>query len=337
MTVAVVILNFNGSQWLRQFLPGVIAHSPGVRVVVADNASTDGSLEMLAQEFPSVDRIALTKNHGFCRGYNEALAQVTADCFVLLNSDVETTPGWLEPVISHFNANPAVAAAQPKIRSHSRREYFEYAGAAGGFIDWLGYPFCRGRVFDFLEKDEGQYNQAVPVFWATGACLFVRAGAFREAGGFDADFFAHMEEIDLCWRLRRKGYTVLAEPKSVVYHVGGGTLAVENPKKTFYNFRNGLTLLVKNLPLLRLLPVLALRGLLDGVALLRFLLSGSGRHALAVARAYGSFALHLPSTWRKRRTLAADGFIQNDPLVYSRSVVVAYFLRNRRTFTELNQ
>ena len=334
MTVAIVILNFNGSGYLQQFIPGVIAHSTGARIIVADNGSKDGSLLLLEKEFPTVECIALPHNLGFCQGYNEALKQVEADYFVLLNSDVETTPGWLEPVLSQMEANPAIAAAQPKIRSFRQRDHFEYAGAAGGHIDWLGYPFCRGRVFDTVEKDEGQYNEPEPIFWATGACLFIRAGAFREAGGFDGDFFAHMEEIDLCWRLRRKGFTILAVPQSVVYHVGGGTLAADNPQKTYYNFRNGLTLLLKNLPAKNLLIILPLRLLLDWAAMFRFFLSGYPRHGLAVMRAHiefvGNSRRHL-----KKRNSSHTPFFDRDPLIFRRSVVLRYFIARRQTYHAL--
>ena len=250
MKVSVVILNWNGCDMLRTFLPSVVrcSKSGQVEVCVADNGSTDASVEMLREEFPCVRIIVLDQNHGFADGYNLALQQVEAEYVVLLNSDVEVTEHWLEPMISYLDAHPEVAACQPKIRSQRQKEYFEYAGAAGGFIDKYGYPFCRGRVMEVVEKDEGQYDTILPVFWATGAALFIRLADYREAGGLDGRFFAHMEEIDLCWRLRSRGRKIVCIPQSTVYHVGGATLKKENPRKTFLNFRNNLVMLYKNLP-----------------------------------------------------------------------------------------
>lgn len=335
MKVAVVILNFNGRNFLQQFLPGVVAHSENAHVFVADNGSTDDSVDLLKREFPQVHVIPFATNLGFCRGYNEALKKITSEYYVLLNSDVEVTPGWLEPLLNLLDGNPAIAAAQPKILAFHERTRFEYAGAAGGYIDWLGYPFCRGRVFHVTETDTGQYNRAQPVFWATGACLLIRAKCFHEMGGLDTDFFAHMEEIDLCWRLRRKGYHVFAQPASVVYHVGGGTLATQNPQKTFYNFRNGLSLLVKNRRLTMLLAVLPLRAMLDIVALVRFAVTGNGRHARAVARAYLDFFWRFPAELRKRQHLEWLPFLKNDPLILPYSVVVAFFMKGRKKYSEL--
>ena len=240
MKVSVVILNWNGCDMLRTFLPSVIRYSKSeeVEVCVADNGSTDASVEMLREEFPCVRIIVLDQNHGFADGYNLALQQVEAEYVVLLNSDVEVTEHWLEPMISYLDGHPEVAACQPKIRSQRQKEYFEYAGAAGGFIDKYGYPFCRGRIMGVVEKDEGQYDTILPVFWATGAALFIRHADYREAGGLDGRFFAHMEEIDLCWRLRSRGREIVCIPQSTVYHVGGATLKKVNPRKTFLNFRN---------------------------------------------------------------------------------------------------
>jgi GT2 family glycosyltransferase len=335
MKIAVVILNYNGRDLLRQFLPGVIQHSAGATIFVADNASTDDSLEVLKNEFPRVHQLAFPENLGFCGGYNEALRQIAAEYYVLLNSDVEVTPGWLDPVLQQLETNPAIAAAQPKILSYSQRTHFEYAGAAGGYIDWLGYPFCRGRVFHITERDSGQYDNAQPVFWATGACLFIRAKCFHDMGGFDVDFFAHMEEIDLCWRLRRSGYLIYVIPVSTVFHVGGGTLAAQNPRKTYFNFRNSLSLLLKNEAFASLLVVLPLRAVLDAVALLRFLLTGAGQHALAVMRAYLSFLGNLPREFRKRQQLDTLSFLRNDPLVLPKTLVFEFFVRGRRVYAQL--
>ena len=248
--IAVVILNWNGCEMLRSFLPSVVRYSKteGAKIYVADNGSTDASVDMLRQEFPDVHLIILKENLGFAEGYNLALQQVSAEYVMLLNSDVEVTEHWLVPLVSYMDAHPEVAACQPKIRSWRQKELFEYAGAAGGFIDRYGYPFCRGRIMSAVEKDNGQYDTVVPVFWATGAALFIRRKDYLDAGGLDGRFFAHMEEIDLCWRLRARGRMLVCVPQSTVYHVGGATLKKENPHKTFLNFRNNLVMLYKNLP-----------------------------------------------------------------------------------------
>ncbi|MFT6210319.1 MAG: GT2 family glycosyltransferase, partial [Bacteroidia bacterium] len=252
MRIAVVILNWNGKSFLEKFLPSVISNSQGATIYVADNASSDRSLEFVEKNFPTVIRIDNGNNFGFAGGYNKALEDLNEEFFVLLNSDVEITPNWLQPVIALFDSDQQVAAIQPKILSYHDKTSFEYAGAAGGFIDKNGYPFCRGRIFESLETDNGQYDAVQEVFWATGACMFVRSKVYRELGGLDDDFFAHMEEIDLCWRTKRAGHKIMVQPKSIVYHVGGGTLPKSNPFKTFLNFRNGLELLAKNLPKNRL-------------------------------------------------------------------------------------
>lgn len=331
-SVAVVILNFNGRKWLEQFLAGVISHSISAQVIIADNASTDDSIAWLNIHYPTITVIPLSTNKGFCGGYNDALKKVSADYFVLLNSDVEVTPGWLEPVIRLMESDLTIAAAQPKILSYHQREYFEYAGAAGGYVDLLGYPFCRGRIFDTVEKDEGQYDDTRRVFWATGACLFVRAKAFAAMGGFDESFFAHMEEIDLCWRLQRSGYHVYYCSQSIVYHVGGGTLSASNPTKTFLNFRNGLSLLVKNLPFLSLTWKLPLRILLDWLAAIKFLADGSWPHCSAVLRAHVKFVSTLGSDWRKR-----DGRHSLPLPFYHRLLTIDYFILGRKTYKQLNQ
>ena len=275
--IAVVILNWNGCEMLRSFLPSVVRYSKteGAKIYVADNGSTDASVDMLRQEFPDVHLIILKENLGFAEGYNLALQQVSAEYVMLLNSDVEVTEHWLVPLVSYMDAHPEVAACQPKIRSWRQKELFEYAGAAGGFIDRYGYPFCRGRIMSAVEKDNGQYDTVVPVFWATGAALFIRRKDYLDAGGLDGRFFAHMEEIDLCWRLRARGRMLVCVPQSTVYHVGGATLKKENPHKTFLNFRNNLVMLYKNLPQEELGPVMRVRAVLDYVAALSFLLKGS--------------------------------------------------------------
>lgn len=289
--ISVVILNWNGLEMLQRFLPKVVEYSQGegVEVCVADNASTDASCAWVEEHYPDVRLIVLDKNYGFAEGYNRALQQVEAEYVVLLNSDVEVTPHWLEPLLDFMDVHPEVAACQPKIRSERNKEYFEYAGAAGGFIDKYGYPFCRGRIFDVVEKDEGQYDTVLPIFWATGAALFIRLKDYRDAGGLDARFFAHMEEIDLCWRLRSRGRLLVCIPQSVVYHVGAATLKKENPRKTFLNFRNNLLMLYKNLPEKELNKVLWIRGLLDQVAAMVFLLKGEKEAARAVWQARKEF------------------------------------------------
>lgn len=291
MKVAVVILNWNGEQMLRDFLPSVVAHSVlpeslGEAVVyVADNGSTDHSLRLLADSFPSVRTIAFSQNYGFADGYNKAFEPIDAEYAILLNSDVEVTPGWLHPLVQYMDAHPQVAACQPKLMAYHQKDAFEYAGAMGGFIDCYGYPYCRGRIFDTVEKDHGQYDADVPLLWATGACLMVRLAVYKEVGGLDGRFFAHMEEIDLCWRLRCRGYEVRSVASSVVYHVGGATLNAGHPRKTFLNFRNNLLMLYKNLPAGKLRSVLFVRALLDYVAAAMFMLKGEWESAKAVFRA----------------------------------------------------
>ncbi len=287
MKTSVVILNWNGAEMLRRFLPSVLAYSQGegVEICVADNASSDDSCEVIEREFPDVRLIRLSKNYGFAEGYNRALQQVDAEYVVLLNSDVEVTSGWLQPMTDYLDKHPQVAACQPKLLSFRDKSCFEYAGAAGGFIDKYGYPFCRGRIFDVVESDHGQYEDIIPVFWATGAALLIRLQVYREAGGLDGRFFAHMEEIDLCWRLRSRGYGIVCLPFSKVYHVGGATLKKENPRKTLLNFRNNLIMLYKNLPESELQKVMCVRLFLDYLAAFVFLLKGDKSNALAVLKA----------------------------------------------------
>ncbi|TGE20227.1 glycosyltransferase family 2 protein [Hymenobacter elongatus] len=337
--VAVVILNWNGQQLLRQFLPAVLAHSDGARIIVADNASTDDSVAMLRREFPGVEIVQNPENLGFCAGYNMALGHVEAKYYMLLNSDVEVTPGWLRPLRGLLEQRPQVAACQPKIRQQSsdaaQRQLFEYAGGGGGYLDRLGYPFCRGRLFDTLEKDSGQYDDPRPVAWATGACLFVRAETWQRLGGLETAFFAHMEEIDLCWRLWNAGQEVWYHGSSVVYHVGGGTLHKSNPRKTYLNFRNGLALVYKNVAASELIGIVTTRLLLDWVAALRFLSQGATDDAKAIVRAHRDVFSNR-RYWQQQRRLATRQLLTHQrPGVYAGSLVWAYFGKKIRFFSQL--
>lgn len=336
LRVAVVILNWNGKDFLERFLPSVVAHSGNALVVVADNASTDNSVAFVEKNYPAVQVLRLPSNGGYARGYNDALAQVKADYYILLNSDVEVTPGWIEPVIDLMEKDPSVAACQPKLLSWSQRTTFEYAGAAGGFIDKYGFAFCRGRIFSSFEEDIGQYNDVKEIFWATGACLFIRAELYHRAGGLDPDFFAHMEEIDLCWRIKNMGYKVMYCPASAVYHVGGGTLSKISPMKTFLNFRNNLFLICKNHAPEYFWIKLLMRGMLDGIAGLSFLLSGSGKHFVAVIRAHFSFYAQLGKTLKKRKALKKQVKAYTTTAIYRKSIVFDYFLRKKNKFSELD-
>lgn len=337
MTLAVAILNYNGEALLRQFLPSVIQHSKkeGVRVVVIDNGSTDASLSVLHAGFPTVEVIKLEGNYGYCGGYNRALQQLSEEVVVLLNSDVEVTQGWLNAPLAWFKADLKLAALQPKILAFNERDKFEYAGAGGGFIDRLGYPFCRGRIFGDTESDKGQYDNREQVFWASGACLFVRREAFLKAGGLDEDFFAHMEEIDLCWRFNRAGLTVGYDGQSTVYHVGGGTLAAGSARKTFYNFRNGLSLLMKNLAVAQLLFKIPLRVMLDWAAAVHFVTQGSPKNGWAVLRAHAAFVAGINKDIDKRLKNSHLGYSITPGLIFKKWLVVEYFLFGRRTFAAL--
>ncbi len=334
---AVIILNWNGRSFLEQFLPAVVQHNPSwSEVIVADNASADDSVEWVKKNFPGVRIVRNAVNGGFAKGYNDALREVDAEYFVLLNSDVEVTPGWMEPVIALMDSDVSVAACQPKIRSWHDRDKFEYAGAAGGFIDKWGFPFCRGRIFDSYETDSGQYDDSREVFWATGAALFVRATAWKEAGGLDEDFFAHMEEIDLCWRLRNRGWKVMYCGQSVVFHVGGGTLSKQSPKKTFLNFRNNLVLLLKNHAPGWLLVKIFLRMVIDGIASVRFVLAGDFAHGWAVQHAHFSFYGRLGKTIRKRKQLKKEITRYATSCIYEKNIVAEYFLRGKKKFSDLD-
>ncbi|HEU5292113.1 MAG TPA: glycosyltransferase family 2 protein [Cyclobacteriaceae bacterium] len=327
--IAVVILNYNGEKLLQQFLPTVIEHSKNASVIVADNASTDQSIEILSKSFPSVTIIRLEKNYGFCGGYNKALKQINASYFVLLNSDVEVTSGWLDPLEALLDSNPNIAAVQPKILSYHQQDHFEYAGAAGGFIDSFGYPFCRGRLFDFTEIDHQQYNDTREIFWATGACMMIRSDVYRKLEGLDEDFFAHMEEIDLCWKIQRMGLQVFYCGVSRVYHVGAGTLSRSNPRKTFYNFRNGLTLIFKHWSSGALLIKFPLRILLDYVALFKFLITGKLADASAILKAHIQFIKGLNRARAKRKALQSQYPISNRN-VYRGLVLWDYFALRKK-------
>lgn len=330
MKAAVVILNWNGKNLLEQFLPSVVNFSKEATVYAADNASSDDSVSFISENFQTVKIIQNSVNGGYAKGYNDALSHLSEDIFVLLNSDVEVTENWLVPVISEFKKDNKLAAAQPKILDYKNKAYFEYAGAAGGFIDKFGYPFCRGRIFDSLEKDEGQFDDIVEIFWATGACLFIRKTAFQEINGFDEDFFTHQEEIDLCWRLKSKGGIIKYVGTSAVYHVGGATLTSANPKKTFYNFRNTLFMLVKNVKGYRVWGILIARLLLDGIAGVLFLFQGNLKHTFAIIKAHLSFYTLLPKILKKRRLNTRD--LQ---YYFVTSIVLEYFVRKKKRFKDL--
>ena len=337
MKVSVVILNWNGCDMLRTFLPSVVRYSAGegIEVCVADNGSTDASVTLLQQEFPSVRTIVLDQNYGFADGYNLALQQVDAEYVVLLNSDVEVTEHWLEPMIAYLDKHPEVAACQPKIRSQRQKEYFEYAGAAGGFIDKYGYPFCRGRIMGVVEKDEGQYDTVIPVFWATGAALFIRRTDYVNVGGLDGRFFAHMEEIDLCWRLRSRNREIVCIPQSIVYHVGGATLKKENPHKTFLNFRNNLVMLYKNLPSRDFASVMRTRAVLDYIAALSFILKLQFPNALAVLRARREYRLLRSSFTPAREENLKKTSLSVIPEWTKSSILAQYYLRGKKFFSQL--
>lgn len=336
-STAVVILNWNGRKWLEQFLPSVVRRTPNAEIIVADNGSSDDSMAWLAANHPSVRCIALGANHGFAGGYNRALGQVKADRFLLLNSDVEVAPGWLDALNRYMDAHPGMAACQPKVLSHGNRTHFEHAGAAGGFIDRNGYPFCRGRIFEITEEDHGQYDDEREVFWATGACLLVRSDAFHAAGGFDEQLFAHMEEIDLCWRLRRTGWSIGYTSSATVYHVGGGALGYSSPRKTYLNFRNSLIVLTKNLQHGWSWGWLMRRLVLDWFAALKFLLEGHGAHTLQVLRAHWHYFLRLPRVLKQRRELEASERSPDLTGMYHRSIAFDRFILKWKKFEQLDQ
>ena len=333
--IAVVILNWNGCDMLRTFLPSVIRFSEGATIYVADNGSTDTSVEVLTKEFPSVSIIELHRNYGFAEGYNQAFGQIQAEYAVLLNSDVEVTEGWLNPLMSYMDSHPEVAACQPKLHSWRSKGQFEYAGAAGGFVDRYGYPYCRGRILNTVEGDRGQYDSVAPIFWATGAALFIRLADYVEVGGLDERFFAHMEEIDLCWRLRARGKQIVCIPGSTVYHVGGATLKRENPRKTFLNFRNNLIMLYKNLPSDELNYVMRVRGILDYVAALSFLLKLQFPNALAVWHARKEFHLLKQSYTSVREENLRKTSAGTIPERTKNSILAQYYLCGKKYFSQL--
>lgn len=326
MKIAVVILNWNGKKLLEQFLPSVVQNSPEATIYVADNNSSDDSISYISTHFPSVQIIKNDYNFGFAQGYNEALQSVDADIFALVNSDVEVTQNWLQPILETFKNEPNTAIVQPKILDYKRKDYFEYAGAGGGFIDQYGYPYCRGRVFETLEKDCGQYNDTCEIFWASGACFFIRSSVYRELNGFDGDFFAHQEEIDLCWRAKNKNYSIKYKGLSTIYHVGGATLNEESPKKTFLNFRNSLFMLTKNLPKEKLFRIVFFRMVLDGVAGIRFLLQGKFTHLLAILKAHFHYYHLINRNLKKRSDFQLKSYFEINSIVYN------YFIKKRHNF-----
>lgn len=332
MKVAIVILNWNGKALLEQFLPSVIQHSSSVKssVYVADNASTDPSVSFIKEAFPTVKLIENADNYGFAKGYNEALKHVDEDIYVLLNSDVEVTENWLDSIVTEFENNANTAVIQPKIRDFKRKTHFEYAGAAGGFIDQFGYPYCKGRIFNTVEEDNGQYNDKSPIFWASGACFAVRKSIFDQLSGFDERYFAHQEEIDLSWRIQNLGYDIMYIPNSLVYHVGGATLKKSNPKKTFLNFRNSLFTLTKNLPKSQLFYVLFTRLVLDGVAAIQFLFQLKPKHVFAIVKAHFSFYRHLNYYLKQR-----GNQVKKSKYCTTKSIVYQYFIKGKRKYGDL--
>lgn len=327
--IAVVILNWNGKKLLQQFLPSVIAFSPEAEIYVADNASTDDSVEFLQQECPQIKIIKNTENFGFAQGYNEALKNVTEPILALVNSDIEVTENWLTPILSQFENEADTAIIQPKILDYKNKTHFEYAGATGGFIDKYGFPFCRGRIFTTIEEDKNQYNDAIDIFWASGACFFIRNSVYKELNGFDSDFFAHQEEIDLCWRAQNLGYQIKYNPKTAVYHVGGATLKVGSPHKTFLNFRNSLWMLVKNLPQEKLYSTLFLRLCFDGIAGIKFFFQGNPKHTWAVVKSHYYLYRYFKKYYKKRNA--------KNILVYNKinSIVYSYFIKGNKKYSDL--
>lgn len=334
--VAVVILNWNGERFLQKFLPNVLSNSKGdgISVFVADNGSTDGSLNLLDSEFKNVIQIRLDKNYGFAEGYNRALQQVDAEYFVLLNSDVEVTEGWLQPLVEFMDSHPNAAACAPKIMDYSRKEYFEYAGAAGGFIDRFGYPFCRGRILSEIEVDESQYNEVVEIFWASGACMFVRASAYLSLGGLDDSFFAHMEEIDLCWRFHNNGMKVWSVPISKVYHVGGGTLPNNNPHKLYLNYRNSLFMLHKNLHPKELLFIVLFRIILDWISAFAYLTSFKFNFFKAVFTAHSHYFKNIKTFNKYRKSSRYTQFKPNSQIL-SKSILFQFFVLRNKQFSKI--
>ncbi len=329
MKIAVVILNWNGKKLLESFLPSIIKHSGNANIFVADNASTDNSIEFIKNNFPEINIVVNKKNGGFAKGYNDALQYINADVYALVNSDVQVTENWLTPIVAEFEKNKNVGVIQPKLLDYNKKHKFEYAGAAGGFLDFLGYPYCRGRIFNSLEKDKGQYNDVIDINWASGACFFIRSAVFHQLKGFDEDYFAHQEEIDLCWRVHNLGYQIKYVGTSTVYHVGGATLNEANSFKTFLNFRNSLYSLVKNLPANKVFLLVLIRMILDAVAGIYFSLQGRPIHTIAIVKSHISFYKNLRKMLNKRASSNNSKYYQVTSIVWS------YFILNIRKTNKL--
>ncbi len=330
MKVVIAILNWNGRELLERFLPSVVTHSPGHTIAIIDNASTDASRDFVESTYPEIEWIQLEQNYGYAGGYNKGLSARDEDIAVLLNSDVEVSEGWLDPVLEQFEKHIEISAAQPKILDATTRDHFEYAGASGGFLDRYAYPFCRGRLFDTLEADTGQYEDAADIHWATGACLFFRLEDYKDLEGLDEDLFAHMEEIDLCWRARRKEKRVICVPQSTVYHLGGGTLSGHRPYKSYLNFKNSLIIFLKNDHSGKTFFRLGTRMILDGFSILRFITQLRFGHAFAVLKAHFHFYLALPKTLKKRSSLG-----DSSAEIGSNSIVMQYFVQRKKFFSDL--
>ncbi len=336
-TVAIVILNWNGKSWLEKFLPSVTKHSLNSNIYVADNASTDNSISFVQQNYPEISVLRNKANYGFAGGYNQALKSVSADYYVLLNSDIEVSENWIRPIINLLESDKTIAACMPKILDFKNQNLFEYAGACGGYMDKFGYPFCRGRIFDSVEEDKHQYDGTAEIFWATGACMFIRSSAFWEVNGFDEDFFAHMEEIDLCWRLKNIGYKIFCVPESRVYHVGGGTLQTSDPQKTFLNFRNSLVTQTKNNFSGGLFWKIFVRLILDGVAGLKFITERKTKHCLAIIHAHWAYFRSLRKTFKKRNQQKNSRLNAKCSPALNRSIVYLYFVKRVKTFAQLEK
>ena len=334
--IAVVILNWNGKNYLEKFIPSLIEHSKSefVDLYVADNGSTDDSVAYLKANFPEINLVLLSENYGFAGGYNKSLQQIKAEYYIILNSDVEVSDNWIFPIIDKMDSDKSVAAAMPKIKSYQNKEYFEYAGAAGGFIDKYGYPFCRGRILDTIEKDSNQYNDETEIFWASGACLFIRAEVFHKHDGFDEDFFAHMEEIDLCWRIKNYGQKIMYYSDSEVFHVGGGALPTNSPMKLYLNYRNSLLMLFKNLQPSKLLVIIFIRMVLDGMSATVYLLKFQFSDFFAVLKAHFHFYKLIPK-FRKKRKKLNNKYSSKHKEIYNRSIVYNYFIKKNHYYNKL--
>ena len=333
--VAVAILNWNGIKHLQEFLPSVVSYSGNHPVYIIDNGSTDDSVSFIQEKYPAIEIIQLDQNYGFSEGYNRGLAQINAPYYLLLNSDIEVEPHWIDSLLSQIERDKNVVACQPKILSYQNKQEFEHAGASGGFLDKFGYPFCRGRIFMHCEEDFGQYDNPTSIVWASGACLLIESTIFHKVGGLDNRFFAHMEEIDLCWRIKNHGYDIKCYPNVKVYHLGGGTLSQSHPRKTFLNFRNGMALLVKNLPPGKIKRVILSRLLLDGIAAIKFLFDGNLKHSWAVFKAHISFYRMLPYLLKKRKANILNTKKWEHTEIYPKSVVSEFFLKKKHTYKEL--